>query len=50
MQYLLVLPRSGLKIADRPDWTNFGLDQTIHAVCDPKTETHGPDRGRTEGP
>ena len=46
----VVLPRSGLKIADRPDRTDFGPDQTIQAVCDPKTENHGPDRERTEGP
>jgi hypothetical protein len=28
MQLYLVLPPSGLKIADRPDWTDFGLDRT----------------------
>ena len=42
---LLVLLWSGLKTADRPDWTDFGLDQTTQAVCSPKTEKYGPDHG-----
>jgi len=40
-----VLPRSGLKVADRPDRTDFGLDQTAQAVCGPQIVDHGPDRG-----
>ena len=44
----LVLPQSGLKVADRQDRTRFGLDQTAQAVYSPKTENDGPDRGWTE--
>jgi hypothetical protein len=46
----LVLPQSGLKVADRQDWTGFGLDQTAQAVYSPKTENDGPDHGWTEKP
>ena len=40
-----MLPRSGLKIADCPDRTESGLDQTAQAVCSLQSMSHGPDRG-----